>query len=413
MPGFIPEPKEDSFDLVNSIYHLKLKSPIHWEAVHVKGHQDRLTSQLTFLEQLNVQMDKLAKAYWFHLSQLDSTWTGDNSMEIYGEGWQLWNGKTKVRDTKKPTLYAIIQDPITVNYWVRHGRIPSEATHLIDWTASGQALKSMRLGKRRRVCKHASGDCGVGATLVKWNLQDDDHCPRCGQSEDTVHVLRCPEASDTWEAALANLHTKLARIDTDPDIQATVASAIDSWYHNEPPPAPDPGSAQNALLLQAFLEQSSIGWLPFIEGLISASWKQAQSLHYSSSGSSRSCIQWVKDFIKQLHILTDTMWKHRNDVKHDPSGPRQKRMRKMLNHEIVLEILQGPKDLPRADASRLFRWNLLTLLQKPTLFKQHWLYQVDIARQRRKRIRQHDEELNTISLQHSKLFKWATTGVAT
>jgi hypothetical protein len=417
MPGYIPEPKEDSFDLVNAIYHLKSSSPIQWTAVHVKGHQDKLTSQLTFLEKLNVRMDKLAKTYWLHLSQKNSTWVADNSISIYGEGWQLWNRGSKVRDTKRPTLYAIIQNPITINYWVRHGRIPSEATHLIDWTASGQALSKMKLGKRRRVCKHASGDCGVGTTLVKWNLQDDDQCPRCGQPEDTVHVLRCPEASDTWEAALATLHTKLARLDTDPDIQEAIASAISSWYHNEPPPepppAPDPHQEQNALLSTAIQEQSLIGWLPFLEGLISSQWKQAQATHLSSIGSSRSCYQWVQALIRQLHQLTDTMWQHRNDIKHTTSQPRQKRMREMLDDEIIQVMMLGPGDLPRADALRLFQRNIISLLLKPTLYKQHWLYQVATAQQRQKRIREHDDELNTISLSQSRLFKWAKTGVTT
>ena len=159
-------------------------------------------------------MDKLAKAYWFHLSQLDSTWDGDYSIPIHGEGWQLWNGSTKVRHASKENLYSIIQDPITINYWIRHDRISSEASTLIDWETQGKALKSMRLGKRRRVSKHASHDCGVGTTLVRWKQQDDDHCPRCGLSETTQHVIVCSEADDCFDSAIEHMDTKLTAMDT-------------------------------------------------------------------------------------------------------------------------------------------------------------------------------------------------------
>ena len=411
MPGFIPEPSQDSFDLVNAIWHIKQASPIQWQAQYVDGHKDDVTCQLTFLEQLNVHMDSLAKAYWMHLSQDPATWEGDNSIPIHGEGWQLWNGTTKVRSTSRPDLYSIIQNPITVNYWVRHGRVPSEATHLIDWHSNGQALRSMKLGKRRRVCKHASGDCGVGTTLAKWKLQDDDHCPRCGQSEDTIHVLRCPEATDTWDTAVIELQASLTALDTDPEIETVILSAISSWHADTAPTAPQPGL--NPLLLQAYDHQSLIGWFPFIEGLISYDWTDAQAIHYANISSSCSGKQWSKQLIKHIHHLTDTMWQHRNDIKHNLSQPRQKRMRRLLDLEITRELIQGPADLPRGDASRLFQRNLVSLLQQSTNYKQAWLFQTAQARQRHQRQREHNDELETISLTHSKLFKWAQTGIAT
>jgi hypothetical protein len=416
MPGFAPRPEEDSFDLVNAIWKLLQDSPIKWIGQFVDGHKDKITSHLTLQEQLNVRMDTLAKAYWRFLANKLETYETDYAIPIYEEGWQLWQGSTKIRDTSKNHLYSIIQDPITVNFWIRHKRFPSEASHLIDWTSSGQAIRSMKLCKRRRLSKHASKDCGVGTTLVKWNMQDDDHCPRCGASEDTAHVLKCTAATDIWEGAVSELETKLEAIDTEPTLLSNIVSALHSWWSDTPPPAPDP--FHTPLLAQAVTEQSQIGWFPFVQGLISVTWKQVQAHHYSSfhpshRSSRRTSKAWVGILIRQLHNLTDTMWAHRNDVKHKTLQPRQKRMCNILDREITREYLTGPAGLPRGDANRLFNLNIISLLQHNTHYKQAWLYQTAQARQRHQRRREQDNELNTISLTQSKLFKWAQTGIAT
>jgi hypothetical protein len=166
IPSFKPDPSDDCYDLVNAIYCLLKKSPIKWIATQVDGHKDRVCSTFTPLEQLNIRMDALAKAYWRHLDAQDSTWTNNFSISIYEEGWQLCNGSDKVRSASKETLYGVIQDPITINYWICHNCIPSEAAHLIDWKSQGRAFQVMKLGKRCRVSKHATHDCGFVTTLV-------------------------------------------------------------------------------------------------------------------------------------------------------------------------------------------------------------------------------------------------------
>jgi hypothetical protein len=409
-PGFKPDPSKDCFDLINAIYILLQESPITWIATQVDGHKDRVSSTFTPLELLNMRMDKLAKSYLRFLADKEDTWATDYSIPIHGEGWQLWNGTTKIRHASKDALYSIIQDPITISYWVRHNRIPSESTHMIDWEANGRAFKAMKLGKRRRVSKHASHDCGVGTTLVKWKLQDDDACPRCGQSETTEHVIRCPQAIDQWGKELDSLISKLTSMETDPEIQDCMVHSLKSWHAGHGPFQMN--AAQNPLLLQALREQHRIGWFPFIEGLISTTWQKAQALHYSSIDTKRTSPQWSRRLIQLLHTLTDNMWQHRNEIKHISSQPRQKRMRYILHQEIAKEFMTGPSGLPRGDSSRFFDHNIVTLLQSSTKYQLAWLHNLAQARQRHKRKLHHDDELSTISKQQSQLFKWARTGVA-
>ena len=55
-------------------------------------------------------MDKLAKFTHLHYVQLYGAVSYPLSVPIAGEGWQLWQGSTKVADPSMEMLYAIMQD---------------------------------------------------------------------------------------------------------------------------------------------------------------------------------------------------------------------------------------------------------------------------------------------------------------
>jgi len=79
-------------------------------------------------------------------------------------------------------------DPVTQMWWVHHKRFPLQAKETIDWKACLEGMPALKPIRRRWITKHASANCGVGTTLVKWKHQDDDKCPRCNVSEDKAHV---------------------------------------------------------------------------------------------------------------------------------------------------------------------------------------------------------------------------------
>jgi len=60
---------QSSFDILWAIHALKCKLPIQIRPQHVKGHRDRVTSDLTFLEQLNCLVDFRAKRYRHFIEQ--------------------------------------------------------------------------------------------------------------------------------------------------------------------------------------------------------------------------------------------------------------------------------------------------------------------------------------------------------
>jgi hypothetical protein len=191
---YLPNPKKPNFDLVSSCWSIKKSSPIQWEAVHVKGHQDRQTpiQELPRKARLNVEMDRVASAYWIHLISRSETMPAPIVRAIYGEEWQLWNGDHKISHPSDKTLYSIFQDPDTDMWWRREGHITAAAREKIDYDATEAVMKSLTAPQRKYITKSASENYGVGRTLVEWKFQSNATCPRCSQVVETpTHVQQC------------------------------------------------------------------------------------------------------------------------------------------------------------------------------------------------------------------------------
>jgi len=162
-------------------------------------------------------MDASAKQHWAYLFKCLPCLESPH-LSIHNEGWTLWNGASKIISPSRPNLYGLIMDPVTQMWWVRHKRFPLEAKETIDWKACLDGMPVLKPSRRRWITKHASANCGVGTTLVKWKYQDDDKCPRCNASEDTAHVLRCQPkgANEIWSESMAKLTTYLVESRTHP-----------------------------------------------------------------------------------------------------------------------------------------------------------------------------------------------------
>ena len=101
-PSFVPEPTQESFDLVCCLHHLIKSVSITFTPEHVRGHQadKKPKSRLTRLEALNDEMDNIAKAFWNHLLS-----TGHNMqaphLHVEHEGWSVWNQTAKLSQVHK------------------------------------------------------------------------------------------------------------------------------------------------------------------------------------------------------------------------------------------------------------------------------------------------------------------------
>ncbi len=407
---FCPDPSQECFDLIQAIWSILKSSPIRWQATHVDGHMDDKSKRpLTRLERLNVEMDTRAKAWWRHLYLTPAIPPSPIHHTIHREGWSIWNGNQKIIRPHRKVLYGAIQDPITTSYWVRHKRIPLESVPHIDWDSCETGFAKLQPEERQWVTKHASNECGVGTTLVKWKHQRDPRCPRCGRPEDTAHVLLCVAQGTTaiWNEQTQELTTYLVESTTEAHLQQAILTRLHQWRHQLPfTDVTDPD------VQQALQAQDTLGWKNFIEGLPVKQWAHLQQRYYNSLDSSCSGKQWMASLIKHLNRLGRAMWKHRNDIKHFSDRHRHKEEEIELDHEIVRQFIQGPDDLPAGDRHH-FRFNIITLQNRSLAFKQSWFANVMAARRRQARKRANDDTLQYASNKQQRLLNWGFTRRAT
>ena len=407
-PSFVPDPQDDSFDLVTALWNLSRDSPITWIPVHVEGHQEKTKRfPLTRMEQLNIEMDSTAKGFWNHLLVHEQHNMKPPHHLVHGEGWSIWHGDDKLASPSHKHLYGMIQDPITLSYWTRHNRLPEAAISSVDWDICEANMKALGLYRRRQVTKHASENCGVGKTLQEWNKQSHSKCPRCGvDGEDTTHVLVCTAlgATTKWEDNMANLREHLVSVDTEEELQRALLHRL-SQFRRQQPLTNQPWSPPVLDLIQ---DQDTIGWKNFLEGLPSRKWQLLQQRHYNRIGSKRSARRWLIALLKRLNAIAWDQWEHRNGLLHHKDHPRQVAAIRLLHREIAEEWSSGPADLPRSDRSH-FRLTFSELFSKPLSYKKSWLLNVHSARQRQARRVANDLELKTLSLDRSRLFQWMLT----
>ena len=405
---FIPHTKHSSFDLVSATYSILRECPFEWEGVHVKGHQDqkRAYHSLSRLSKLNVQMDKLAKAYWQYLVtnfQEDSI-PVPVSHPIYKEGWQLWAGDVKIVEPSTNKLYSLIQDPITRSWWVRHGHSTWEAMRLTDSNATEAMMTSLPQPRRRWVAKQSSENCGVGTTMVEWGFWENPDCPRCPcKQETTAHVQQCMGhgSQDIFESSITSVQKHLTKQKTCPILQQSLIKCLRKFRMDQPI---DPNDFPLPVRL-AVHDQNKIGWLDLLEGRASKQWQLIQMQYYKDKDMKKSSKKWIKGVLVQLIHLAWKQWDHRNKINQRVTKPQAARAIKLLDEDITEMLTTQMHELLSGDKRRLNR-NIIDLLAKPVAYKKKWLCHTRIARQRYLRKLRHDDDLVDDSARTATLYEW-------
>jgi hypothetical protein len=405
-PEYLPNPKQPNFDLTSACWHLKTASPIQWKAVHVKGHQDR-TKPIQMLSRnarLNVEMDRLAEAYWIHLVSCSEEMPSPRTHAIFGEEWQLWNGDHKITHPSDKILYPIFQDPHTDMWWRREGHITAEARAHIDQNATEAVMKSLNASQRKYVTKAASENYGIGTTLVLWKHQSNAKCPRCNHPiETSTHVQQCEgySANEVFQKSIDKLNDFLSREQTRPDLQDAIVQCLKKWRAKESIHLND----YQLDVQEVIRHQHSIGWLDMMECLPARGWQTLQRIYYKEQALQKSSKRWIQGVLRQLQQIGHKQWKHRCEIKTNITRPQEKEHVDLMHDEMERQFVYGNDDLLPGDKS-LLDYSILHLMQRSLAYKKGWLARIWAARQRARRIAAQDDDIVVQSEEAGSIKKW-------
>ena len=139
-------------------------------------------------------------------------------------------------------------------------------------------MKKLFPGRHRWVTKHASDNCGVGVTSVKWGCQTDAICSVCKTMvEDAEHALLCEavKVRQRWNHNMTTIQDWLITNMTNPIIVKQLIHGLNHWCMT------GGMSQENAQGSDwtAFNSQNEVGWHNLMMGLASKEWGEMQQPH--------------------------------------------------------------------------------------------------------------------------------------
>ena len=347
----------------------------------MKGHQDDSTPRhlLSLPSQLNVLMDNIAK-------DMLTDHMVEEAITLHPHPLTLPLAQHKqqyIHQDFKRSLYNAIMETKAHKYWTdeKHRYLPQDINK-IDWQSQSKALKTMRTTKQRSLSKWFSGWMGSGKNMERWNLRYKGACPFCSHPrENTTHILKCQHDNPTeeWKNQIKVFDQKLIKLNTNYYLRKAIIYELIAWRKNSLQQLPTLLYADDELK-QAILEQRSLGWTVFLEGLISTKIIAYQREFHLRTNEKQHGFNWPKKVIKAGWNIITSMWDNRNKALHVPNTLEEMQGIQVLNRVIKTEWELGLHNLPMLEFSHLFRGTIDELMNKSTDGKKDWLATVKLAR---------------------------------
>jgi hypothetical protein len=285
----------------------------------VKGHYTG--SQRTLKHDLNEIADTMAGTLNNTLKNEDKT--PPIPHPLY-EAELIHNGHIVTSKLDQIVISALHSTPLQ-HYIIKSAGWSRSTFYAIDWEAHKMAFTHNSRTKRIGVTKLAHG-------LYHTNQQSNKYygttalCPCCGIATETLpHVFSCQSetAKQNRHEACTQLRERLTTLNTPEKITHSMIHGIFAW-ESCPDPArpqdtPHRGSVHpiDCTLVQAYREQTEIGWEHFLRGRISLKWSRAYQLFHSKPAQEPiTAAPWAKQVIIVLWEYSTNIWKFRNGVKH-------------------------------------------------------------------------------------------------
>ena len=315
-----------------------------YSAVHVKGHMDRITDDLTPEQWLNQQMDT-------HVGEfirsppprlLPTQEPPVLPSSIVGISC---NGAPVVSNIEETLIENMLQDGIE-EYYAKHHQIQNHHMDVIDYVPLRQVLKKnkKKLGPRLKCINHQWHTMAIS---YQWKATTDPLCPLCRETEETwQHIFSCThcEMKRARREQRKKLEEKLTTLHTMPDIKKQILGILDAWSQNKQPQYIPSTSQYREEVELAFKVQEEVGFSSFIVGLISTEWGDAQEVYFRREikDSKYNTIRWRQGLIEALITYATMQWKERCDYIHaENNATKDQRFRKML--KLKLQYLKQNK----------------------------------------------------------------------
>ena len=354
-----------SVDLISQILDVWSNQHCTQLPQHVYGHQDdKRTGPLTFVEQLNVRMDKLAKT--LAIRSFGQVVSIPSAVPLLGMSKVMVKGSLVVSNFQKSLAYGIHHNDM-VEYIADKWEIDATLLHdTVAWPSIAKARKSASFPFQRFISKWISEDTATGIVMRRRKQRVLANCPRCDAPEEhLVHILTCPhpDVQTLTTNLLVELELWLTQEDTYPHIIPILIDSIRSWlsdpYGNEPHIV-----WPTNLIRVAFNAQRELGWYAFLMGFITKPIVSMQNSYYSTIQSRKKGSTWATRLIVKCWNIVYHLWTHRNSVLHESQVLASLSGLDALRASISAEYAVGRSSLHPV-YTRYFTTTLETILLRP------------------------------------------------
>ena len=358
-------------DLVNAINGITRNSLITFHGQVIAGHQDKATlfQNLTWWEQRNVEMDWLAKTYMQMLRRDQQT--NDSTSVSSTESWGVFVGKTKITGNIIKSTHDEICGNNILAYWIEKKRFHSDDVARIDWMACTAARQTLSFNRQIWLSKHVSGYFATGTNMLLWKKRDTAECPLCNHTETKDHIVLCQSTHATaqWLEGIDQFEHVLSKIKTPKETSAVISYMMKRYRNN----TSDIPHITNPTLKAAVLSQHSLGWGPFLEGLLVKEWVTHASTFMTKKKNPNT---WVQALIINLWEIIWNMWNKRCTILH-----RTDLSNKLHELDLIDTQIRGILDIHQSNLlpheKSLFLTTHEEMEEKTPKYRRLWLQKAD------------------------------------
>jgi hypothetical protein len=296
--------------------------------VHMRGHQEKVKTNLSTVEEMNCKADELAK----QANSINRPWL-NIPYSLPQEKWQIYIGSQKIHKDLEAQLRDYTCGSSMKAFLAKHNKVPFHAFDYVNWEAVDSAMKSSTLANRIWITKRVANDCGSNAILFQRKQRPNDECPFCKQSETVLHVYLCTheEVQRKWDSEMDKLRIEMQIAQTSPIIIEQLILGLRKWRMGNV-------SDSHDLITQ----QNQIGWNAVLEGCLGRFWEGYQDVYIQQQSIQQSSQKWAARLVRRLWKIAWELWQHRNSKEHNDDMTKELAR---LEREIINEIEIGPQNI--------------------------------------------------------------------